>query len=136
MKDQDLANMLFGMARHHVAVNHQENAALKEAASRLAQLAAPARLLAFEEIQRLPEHAVVWEEWRGMPEEYRPTDWGCAPVVRIGDGLAGNGVITFIMPGMLDGNEDGQTRWWTAMPSKEQREGTPWTTSKARPLTV
>lgn len=132
MKDTDLANMLHGMARHCISVNHQENKALKEAAHRLAQLGAPARLLSFEEIQRLPEYAVVWEEWRGLPEEYRPTDWGVAPVAKIGGGLAGNGIITFIMPEMMDGNEnDGQSRWWTNMPTPEQRERTPWKTAKA-----
>ncbi len=128
MRDADLANMLRGMARHCISVNYQENAALKEAARRLAQLGAPARLLSFEEIQQLPEYAVVWEEWRGLPEEYRPSDWGIAPVARIGGGLAGNGIITFIEPGMMDGNEDdGQSRWWTSLPTPEQRRATPWT---------
>lgn len=139
MKDADLANMLRGMARHcgmslrhgmnrGCSVNHQEHLALEEAAHRLAQLGAPARLLSFEEIQQLPEYAIVWEEWRGLPEEYRPSDWGIAPVARIGGGLAGNGIITFIDPGMMDGNEDdGQSRWWTNVPTPEQRRATPWT---------
>ena len=131
MKDADLANMLRGMARHCISVNHQENMALKEAAQRLAAISAPARLLSFEEIQRLPEYAVVWEEWIGLPEEYRPEDWGMAPVARIGGGLAGNGIITFIAPEMTEADDDGgQSRWWTAPPTKEQREGTPWETRK------
>ena len=131
MRDEDLINALQGMARHCVSVNHQENLILKKAARRLQQLTAPARLLSFNEIQLLPEYAVVWEEWRELPEEYRPTDWGIAPVARIGAGLAGNGIITFIEPAMMDSSEDGQSRWWTAMPTAKQREETPWKTYSA-----
>ncbi len=133
MKDMDLANMLNGMARHGFSVNWQENKALKEAAQRLRQLAAPARLLTYEEIQHLPEYAVVWEEWRGLPEEERPSDWGIAPVARMADGLASNGIITYIAPGMMDGNEDGQSRWWTSFPTSGQRKETPWQTPKKDP---
>lgn len=138
MKDTDLANMLYSMAGHcsmsqrHgmnrcCSVSHQERLALEKAAHRLAQLGAPARLLSFNEIQLLPEYAVVWEEWHELPEEYRPTDWGIAPVARIGAGLAGNGIITFIEPAMMDSSEDGQSRWWSSLPTPEQRRTTPWT---------
>lgn len=137
MKDADLANMPHGMAMHcsmslrhgmkrECSVNHQEHLALEEAAHRLAQLGAPARLLSFEEIQQLPEYAVVWEEWRGTSEEYRHSSLEIAPVAKIGGRLAGNSIITFIMPGMMDGDENGQSRWWTAMPTEKQREETPW----------
>lgn len=131
MKDADLANMLHSMARHCISVNHWENAALKEAAHRLAQLGAPARLLSYEEIQRLPEFAVVWAEWRGWSEEYRENVLEIAPAARIGNDLAGNGIITPIGPGMMDGDESGQSRWWTSLPTPEQREETPWKTTKA-----
>lgn len=131
MRDEDLINALQGMARHCVSVNHQENLTLKKAARRLQQLTAPARLLSYEEIQQLPEFAVVWEEWRGWEDEYRENGLEIAPVARMGSGLAGNGIITYIAPDMMDGDEDGQSRWWTAMPTAKQREETPWKTHSA-----
>lgn len=133
MKDIDLANKLLDMAEHCISVDWRENQALKEAAQRLGQLAAPARLLSFEEIQQLPEYTVVWEEWdewQGPSEECRPSDCGIAPVARIADGLAGNGIITYIMPDMMNGTDDIKSRWWTNPPTSEQREGTPWSTPK------
>lgn len=133
MTDAELANMVRGIARHMPSVNHQENKALQEAAKRLAQLAAPARLLSYEEILKLPENAVVWEEWQGLPEEERPADWGIAPVARMVNSLVGNGIITYIKPDMMDGSEYGQSRWWSSMPTRAQREETPWQTPEKDP---
>ena len=132
MKDEDLGKMLHGMARHHVSINWQENKALREAARRLMELGAPARPLSYKEIQRLPEFSVIWEEWRCLPEEGRPGDWGLAPVTRIGGDIVGNGLITHIRPNMLYGSEEcGQTRWWTGCPTLKQMEDTPWISAKA-----
>ncbi len=133
MTDAELANMVRGIARHMPSVNHQENKALQEAAKRLAQLAAPARLLTYEEIQQLPENAVVWEEWQARLDKEWATEWGIAPVARMGNSLVGNGIITTIMPDMMDSSDYGQSRWWSSMPTRAQREETPWQTPEKDP---
>ena len=131
MDIKNLAAQLHEMARHCISVNSAENEALKEAALLLGALTAPARLLSFEEIEALPEFAVVWEEWRGWDEEYRENALEIAPVAKIGNGMAGNGIVTIRDPDMMAGSENGQSRWWTALPTNEQREGTPWQTPQA-----
>ena len=132
MTNMDIGNLaakMQDMAKHCISVDHTENEALAEVAALLAAISAPARLLTYEEIEQLPEFAVVWEEWRGWAPEYRENALEIAPVARMGNGLAGNGITTIILPEMMDGDEEGQSRWWTALPTQEQREETPWQTN-------
>jgi len=94
----NLATKMRDMAKHCISVNHTENKALAEVAALLEAISAPARLLTFEEIEQLPEFAVVWEEWRGWAQAYGGNALEIAPVARMGNGLAGNSITSMILP--------------------------------------
>lgn len=97
----------------------------------------PARILSYEEIEALPELAVVFEEVRVdwekevkyypdlMPKD-EAVDVSIAPVEKQGRKLCGSGINTDICPGMLDEYRGTQVRYWSARPSYEQRKAAPW----------
>jgi len=97
----------------------------------------PAMILSYEEIEALPELAVVWEEVRvvweeavknypGLIPEDEAVDVSIAPVEKQGRKLCGSGMDTTIRPDMLDEDRGTQVRYWSARPSDEQREAAPW----------
>lgn len=100
-------------------------------------LGQPARLLSYEEIEALPELAVVWEEVRvvweeavknypGLMPEDDAVDVSIAPVEKQGRKLCGSGMNTDIRPDMLDEDRGTQVRYWSARPSDAQREAASW----------
>lgn len=95
---------------------------LELAARRISELSGqPCRLLTQEELQRLPEGAVVWEELRDTVDSEMLE--GITAMVAAGDGewIGSSTIMTNIK---IPDRE--YLRWWSAKPSEELRRATPW----------
>jgi len=98
---------------------------------RLARKAAeeePARLLTVEEMRRMPIGAVVWEETH--PNElpaglYNPEE-RIDPMVKNAWNRIGNSDDDTGLGESEMRSYRGVFRWWSAKPTREQIEGTPW----------
>lgn len=94
-----------------------------------------ARLLSLEEIQALPDHAVVWEEvWC---EDFDLNQDGdavgngkmireLAPVEKLGNVMHGAGMDTDINERMLLPDRGCTVRYWLGRPTESQMEGAAW----------
>lgn len=132
MKDTDLIRTLRGIAKHLPSVNHQENMAIKEAATRLAELTAPPTATLIENPGEIPETGTGWcETWLEDADGYITDVERCAWV---------GGNIIFEYSGAVWHDDyietynqlfEGMRLWIGAEPTKEQREGKPWQTTKA-----
>lgn len=128
MKDKDLARILHGIAKHMPCVNCQENKAIKEAADRLAQLAAPPIATLIESAAQIPETGTGWcETWLEDADGYITDVERCAWV---------GGNIIFEYSGAVWHDDyvetynqpfEGMRLWIGAEPTEKQREETPWT---------
>lgn len=94
-----------------------------------------ARLLSLEEIQALPDHAVVWEEVRledfDLSQEGEPVMTGeiiheLAPVEKLGNVMHGAGMDTDINERMLLPDRGCTVRYWLGRPTESQMEGAAW----------
>lgn len=95
---------------------------------RLARKAAeeePARLLTVEELRNLPIGAVVWEEIHVIDRTLYEEDELTEPLVRT-DKKFGNGDTSTGLGEYEMRRYKGVFRWWSAKPTREQIEGTPW----------
>lgn len=126
MERQEIADRLREVGRRCECIHSQDNTACRQAAALLDSMGTEAHVLTYKEIRDLPDYAVVWEEWRGIPHDGQNNPHCIAPVARIGGMLVGNGYMTDISRDMFDGDEAGQNRWWNCTPTMEERRKTPW----------
>lgn len=85
----------------------------------------PARLLTAEEMRSLPVGAVVWEEIHVVDRTIYEEDELTEPMVRT-DKEFGNGDTSTGLGEYEMRRYKGVFRWWSAKPTREQIEGTPW----------